>query len=124
MNKLTIENLYGGGVVERLHEELEKVIANICDPNTPAKKKRKVKLEISISPNEMRNMAEVLVTASSVLAPPEAIETSIYIGADPRTGEVAASEITSGENPLQHTFPDTMTKGKITNFTPAGKAAN
>lgn len=56
MIKLTVESLYGGGAVERFHGELEKAIANIVDPNTPAKKPRKVKLEMIIKPNEHRNM--------------------------------------------------------------------
>ena len=85
MIKLTVESLYGGGAVERFHGELEKAIANIVDPNTPAKKPRKVKLEMIIKPNEHRNMAEVLVTTSCSLQSPQPLETSIYIGADPRT---------------------------------------
>jgi hypothetical protein len=114
MIKLTVESLYGGGAVERFHGELEKAIANIVDPNTPAKKPRKVKLEMIIKPNEHRNMAEVLVTTSCSLQSPQPLETSIYIGADPRTGEIGASEMVSGENPEQHTFPGTMeTGGKI-----------
>lgn len=92
MSKLTVESLYGGGAVERFHGELEKAIANIVDPNTPAKKPRKVKLEMIIKPNEHRNMAEVLVTTSCSLQSPQPLETSIYIGADPRTGEIGASE--------------------------------
>lgn len=70
MIKLTVESLYGGGAVERFHGELEKAIANIVDPNTPAKKPRKVKLEMIIKPNEHRNMAEVLVTTSCSLQSP------------------------------------------------------
>ena len=97
MIKLTVESLYGGGAVERFHGELEKAIANIVDPNTPAKKPRKVKLEMIIKPNEHRNMAEVLVTTSCSLQSPQPLETSIYIGADPRTGEIGASEMVSGE---------------------------
>lgn len=81
MIKLTVESLYGGGAVERFHGELEKAIANIVDPNTPAKKPRKVKLEMIIKPNEHRNMAEVLVTTSCSLQSPQPLETSIYIGA-------------------------------------------
>lgn len=96
MIKLTVESLYGGGAVERFHGELEKAIANIVDPNTPAKKPRKVKLEMIIKPNEHRNMAEVLVTTSCSLQSPQ------------------PSEMVSGENPEQHTFPGTMeTGGKI-----------
>ena len=52
MIPLKVETLYNGGAVERLHDELTRVIQNICDPATPAKKTRKVKLEIAIKPNE------------------------------------------------------------------------
>lgn len=125
MIPLKIETLYGGGAVERLQEEIQRVIANICDPNTPAKKARKVKLEITVKPNEQRNMAEVIVTTSSVICPPEPLETSIYIGNDPRTGEVAASEITSGENLDQNLLPGAQEHmpGKITRF-PDAKTAS
>lgn len=71
MIPLKVETLYNGGVVERLHDELTRVIQNICDPATPAKKTRKVKLEIAIKPNEQRNMAEVVVSTSSTLCPPK-----------------------------------------------------
>lgn len=50
--ELNIQNLYGGGAVERLHGALQEALQNILDPNTPAKKARKVKLEISIKPIE------------------------------------------------------------------------
>ena len=74
MIPLKIETLYGGGAVERLQEEIQRVIANICDPNTPAKKARKIKLELVVKPNEQRNMAEVVVNTSSTLCPPEPLE--------------------------------------------------
>ena len=35
---LTIESLYGGGAVERLHKALQEALQNILDPNTTAKK--------------------------------------------------------------------------------------
>ncbi|MDR1946418.1 MAG: hypothetical protein LBQ51_04545 [Desulfovibrio sp.] len=76
---LTVENLYSGGVVERIHEELKRVLENIVDPNTPAKKPRKVKMEMTIKPTEARNMAEVLVSTSSTLQAPEPLETTIFI---------------------------------------------
>ena len=118
MIPLKVETLSSGGCVERLQDEIQRAIANICDPNTPAKKPRKIKLEITIKPNEQRNMAEVMVKTSSTLCPPEPLETSIYIGADPKTGEVGASEITSGENPNQNLLPnvEVYMPGKITNF--------
>ena len=118
MIPLKVETLYNGGVVERLHDELTRDIQNIYEPATPDNKARKVKLEIAIKPNEQRNMAEVVVSTSSTLCPPEPLETSIYIGTDPTTGEVAASEISSGENPAQSVLPGVTESmpGKITQF--------
>lgn len=116
---LTVENLYGGGVVERVHAEIRKAIANIVDLNTPAKKPRVVTLKITIKPNESRNLADVTVATSSTLQAPQPIETSIQIGHDPRTGEVGAEEIVKGENYMQNTLPGTMQKGNIVQFNKA-----
>ena len=117
MIQLNVKNLASGGLIERIHEEIERAIANICDPNTPAKKARKVKMEMTIKPNEARNLADVSVVVSSTLCPAEAIETSIYIGAD-ANGSVDASEVVSGENPMQHMLPEIeITRpGKIAKF--------
>ena len=109
---LTIESLYGGGAVERLHGAMQEALQNILDPNTPAKKARKVKLELTIKPNEQRNMAEMLVTTSCTLCPPEPLETSIIIDKD-REGKAHASELAGGENPVQNALPGTMDSGKV-----------
>lgn len=109
---LTIESLYGGGAVERLHGALQDALQNILDPNTPAKKPRKVKLEMTIKPNEKRNMAEVMVTTACTLCPPAPLETSIIIDKD-RDGKAHASELAGGENPNQSTLPGTMDRGKV-----------
>ena len=109
---LTIESLHGGGAVERLHGALQEALQNILDPNTPAKKSRKVKLELTIKPNEQRNMAEMLVTTSTTLCPPEPLETSIIIDKD-RDGKAHAAELAGGENPAQNVIPGTMGTGKV-----------
>lgn len=118
MIELNVSTLSSGALVERIQEEISRVIANITDPNTPAKKTRKIKMEMQIKPNELRNMAEVIVTTSSTLCPPTPIETGIYIGVDPKTGEVGASEMQSGENPGQEILPgvEQSMPGKIVNF--------
>ena len=105
MLELNVKTLASGGLVERIQEEISRAIGNICDPNTPAKKARKVKMEMTIKPNEQRNMAEVSVLVSSTLCPAEPIETGIYIGMNPTTGEVSASEVSGGENPAQNLLP-------------------
>ena len=109
---LTIESLYGGGAVERLHGALQEALQNILDPNTPAKKARKVKLELTIKPNEHRNLAEVLVTTSCTLCPPEPLETNIYIDKDV-DGKAHAAELASGENHEQNILPGTIESGKV-----------
>lgn len=67
MIPLSIPNLCNGGLVERLHGEMRRAVENILDPNTEAKKARKVTLTITIKPNEHRNMAEVEQTSSSFI---------------------------------------------------------
>jgi hypothetical protein len=109
---LTIEHLYGGGAAERLHGALQDALQNITDPNTPAKKPRKVKLEITIKPNEHRNMAELTIATSTTLCAPEPLETSIIIDKD-KDGKPHAAELAGNENPKQHTLPGTMTSGKV-----------
>ena len=106
MLELNVKTLASGGLIERIHEEIQRAIGNICEPNTPAKKTRKVKMEMTIKPNEQRNMAEVSVLVSSTLCPAEPIETGIYIGMNPATGEVGASEVSASENPAQNLLPD------------------
>jgi len=118
---LTIESLYGGGAVERLHTALQETLQNILDPNTDAKKPRKVKLELTIKPNEHRNMAEMMVTTATTLCPPKPLETSIIIDKD-RDGKAKASELAAGENPGQAALPGTMDTGKIAHFPKEARA--
>ena len=63
-------------------------------------------------------MIELNVTLKMTIYPASPIETSIYIGANPKTGEIGASEMSSGENPLQTTLPGTESAipGKIIKF--------
>lgn len=64
MIELNVSTLSGGALVERIQDEISKAIANITDPNTPAKKARTVTMKMTIKPNEQRNMAEVSVSTS------------------------------------------------------------
>lgn len=121
--KLTVDTLYNGGVSERILQELNKVIENVADPNTPAKKKRTVTLKLEITPNEQRNLASMKVATSSTLCAPEPIETSIAIVQNSKTGEMYCEEIIANENFNQHSFPDTNNIGKVasandTTYTP------
>lgn len=123
MIELNSATLAAGGLIERLNEEIRKAVANCLDVNTEAKKTRTVTLKIKIKPDKTRSFADVSVETSSALCPPEAINTSIYMSQNLKTGEIAASEVGTGENPLQEILPGTENNfsGKITNFKTAHK---
>lgn len=124
MIELNAASIAGGGLVERLNEEIQKAVANCLDVNTPAKKARTVSLKIKIKPDDTRCYADVSVETSTSLCPPEPIHTAIYMAADAKTGEVKASEAFAGENPDQNLLPNVEinTSGKITVF-PTNKEA-
>lgn len=92
MMNLSVDSLAGGGLIERITDEISKAIANCLDPNTEAKKPRTVSMVMRITPNKERDMADVSCIVSSKLQPAEALETTLFIGADPRTGEIAVNE--------------------------------
>ncbi|MFI3272323.1 MAG: hypothetical protein R3Y11_09535 [Pseudomonadota bacterium] len=89
---LKINDLCKGGVMERLSEALEEAVANCLDPNTEAKKARTVTLTITLKPDEQRNNAQISFVTAVKKQPPVALETSIYMDANPKTGEVDANE--------------------------------
>lgn len=90
--ELKMEGLAGGGLMERLRDAITQALENIADPNTDAKKPRKVKCDLTIKSNEQRNMAVVSVNVSTLLAAPAPIETSVLFGVD-RHGEMQAAEL-------------------------------
>lgn len=92
MSKINLNTFAGGALAEQLNNELQNVINNIYDPNTPATVARKLILEITLKPNQRRNGAQVQINAKSKLAPVIPVETSIMIDLDGE-GHVVAAEI-------------------------------
>jgi len=88
--------LADGAVSERLELEMQRVLENVADPNTPWKKKRKIQLTITIDPNEKRELAAVTIDAKTTLAPANAIPATIMIGTD-GAGKIVGKELLSGE---------------------------
>ncbi|MBD5627513.1 MAG: hypothetical protein HDQ90_08585 [Desulfovibrio sp.] len=125
MIELNAATIAGGGMVERLNEELQKAVVNCLDINTEATKLRTVSLKIKIKPDKSRCFAEVGVETSASLAPAAPIATSISMSTNLKTGEVSAAEIISGENPGQEILPgvEGAMPGKITNFADGKSAA-
>ena len=81
---LTLSNIANGAINERFQEELARVIKNIEDPNTDATAKRKITINVVLSPNATRDIVTAKFDTKSTLAPSYSIGTSMFVG---REGE-------------------------------------
>lgn len=90
-----LSEISDGGVQVKINRALEEVADNILDPNTEAKKKRKVQLTISISPNEKRDAAETVIDVKTTLAPEIGVNSTMLLGRDTK-GKVHINELKSG----------------------------
>ena len=60
--KLDLSQIGDGGLQEKVDKELERVIANILDPNTETKTARKLAITLTMKPDDTRQtVATVLV---------------------------------------------------------------
>lgn len=92
----SLSEIAEGGVQEKFAIEMEKVANNILDPNTEAKAKRKVTLELTLIPNDNRDAIDVMVNVKSKLAPQEGVATTMLLGRNSDTGMIEANELKSG----------------------------
>lgn len=92
---IDLNKFAGGAVAEKLNMELQKVLANIADPNTDHKKARKVSLTLTLKANEQRGLAVVMADVKSTLAPSKGVETQMMIDMDGQ-GNVVGAELRSG----------------------------
>lgn len=116
-----LETLNDGGVMEAIEHGLQQIMDNIADPNTEAKKVRKLVVEVKFKPNEHRNLADVecKVDARTVPQAPQVV--SILIDKD-RSGKAVAAELHTGENPGQERLPGVDSE-KVKNISSARKEA-
>jgi hypothetical protein len=94
--KINIAELAQGALVELAEDEIKKIIENIYDPNTDAKKARKLTLTLTFKPQKDRDMVNTEIQAKSSLAPYTPIETTICVGKDAK-GKVIAEEYRKGQ---------------------------
>ena len=112
MDKLSFSTLAGGGVQEKLQYALDEVAANIADPNTDAKKTRKVTMTLTLKPNEQRSIANLEIDIKTSLVAPIGISTTLMIDRDEK-GQMAVQEI-YGKDPKQGTID--FETGEVINF--------
>ena len=92
---LQLSELANGAIQEKLNGELEKVFANIHDPNTSATTKRGVTIKLEFKPDENRQVVTVSSDFSVKVAPVEGVSTTVLTGKDLATGKVEAHELKS-----------------------------
>lgn len=85
--RVSLQNLSRGAVVERFDDELAKVLDNIMDPNTTLAG-RKITITVSIKPDKDRSVGAVGVSCKSAMAPAMGLTSTIFIGRD-KSGAVA-----------------------------------
>jgi hypothetical protein len=95
---VSLISLSNGAGVEMFNRELEKVLENICDPNTKATAAREITLKVTFKPNEDREVGVVDISSSAKLAPVKSVGTMVYIGK--KSGRFVATE----NNPRQPAF--------------------
>ena len=105
--KLTLANICGGAVQEKVNRALEKVAENILDPNTDAGKKRTITLKITLKPDEDdREDVEVNADVSYTLAADVGVATQFFVNKDLHNGTVSIMEHKKGEIRGQLDFSD------------------
>ena len=83
-NMINLESFADGALAEKVNMALKEVLANITDPNTEYKTKRK------LTAGEDRELTEVDIVAKTKLAPAKPLNTRIIIGTDGKGGVLAS----------------------------------
>jgi hypothetical protein len=91
MEKVELQTIQNGAVIEMFDEELRKVLANIQDENTVPNQERSITIKIAIKPDKTRRTGEVKVQASSTLAKIKPTESFMFFDKD-KSGAFVALE--------------------------------
>ena len=83
-----------GGLQEKFEHALKQVLQNIDNPNTDAKKKRKIVIGIALSPSENRDTINIDTAVKTTLAPENGVSTTMLLGKG--TNGLEAAELKSG----------------------------
>lgn len=101
--QITLATLGGGAAEEMFGEALQKVLANIDDPNMDPKSKRRITLTLVFHPSDMRDMAELEVEVDTKLAGRRGHTTRAFFGKSAESGRYEAAESNPKQTKLQFT---------------------
>lgn len=98
---VTLSNLAQGAAVEVFDHELTKVLANIKDPNSDPKTKRKITLVVEFAPFADRSGSEISVSVASKLTPVKAVRSNLFVGVSEGEFKAYSQDIRQQELPLE-----------------------
>lgn len=96
--KVCLANLGHGVAAELVDREIEEVMRNVTDPNTVAKAKRKIIMEITLAPDERRETCAVVVSCYSKLARVKPHESTVHVLKDGGEPVAVQRPVEGGEN--------------------------
>ena len=86
MEAIELKNIAGGALQAKFNKAMEAVVANLLDPNTPSKDKRKITIEMTFVTDEERTQVASTVSVKQKLAPLHPINPQFGIGKDLKDG--------------------------------------
>ena len=89
-NNFNLDNLAEGAFTEKINQGINEVLANIQDPNTDWKSKRKLTIELTFMSREDRELTSVDILTKTKLAPAKPKATTIIMGTDGKGGIIAS----------------------------------
>lgn len=128
--KLSLETLQEGAIVERFNLALDQVLRNIANPNTKAKEKRKITVEVVFDPSEERDGINIMTKVGTKLAQLRPVESRGYIEETGDGGFVALEthrnqlrgQVEIQENTMMPDDPMKETMTNVRTIKAAGKA--
>lgn len=94
--EISLQELAGGALQEKVNQAFEKVMQNMQDPNTPWKNKRKITVGITFAQNEDRTDCTCDISVDAKLAAVKPVSTKFCTQKDLATGEIYAQEYGPG----------------------------
>ena len=93
---ISLHDLAGGALQEKVNQAFEQVMKNMQDPNTPWKNKRKINLTLTFIQNEDRTDCTCDISVDTKLAAVKPVSTKFCTEKDVSTGEIFAQEYGPG----------------------------
>lgn len=93
LDRASILRMAMGAIEERVNYEMGRVLDNILDPNSEAKKKRKMTITLEFLPDAERRTIQVNAGVKSSLVPTDPVLTSLYVASNPASGEMEVYEM-------------------------------